>query len=364
MMEKSRLINDERWEQIVQREVLNGDPFRFGVATTGIYCRVGCSSRQPNRENVVPFNGWQQAEAAGFRACKRCKPRQQQAPEPYKDAVLAACRTLDQAETAPTLAELAEQAGFSPYHFQRIFKEALGVTPHQYYQQKRQQRLRSELQSGASVVEAQYEAGYGSSSRLYAAAPKELGMRPGRYQQGGSGLRIRYAVARCDLGYVLAAATGSGLCALHLGPQPEALVQALRQEFPQAELLTHDPEFEDWVQIVVAFVEDPGVGLDLPLDVRGTAFQRQVWQALRAIPVGQTASYSEIARRIGQPSAARAVAQACAANKLAVAVPCHRVVRKDGDLGGYRWGVEVKRSLLQREQEYAGTAQVRQGAFE
>jgi AraC family transcriptional regulator of adaptative response/methylated-DNA-[protein]-cysteine methyltransferase len=363
-MENQTIISDERWEQIANREVINGDPFRFGVVTTGVYCRVGCSSRQPNRENVRPFASWQQAEAAGFRACKRCAPRQQQAPEPYKEAVLAACRTLDQAETAPTLAELAEAAGFSPFHFQRFFKEALGVSPQQYYQQKRQQRLRAELQEASSVTAAQYEAGFGSSSRLYAAAPRELGMQPGRYREGGAGLDIRYAVAPSALGYVLAAASQEGLCALHLGAHPQALIAALQAEFPRATLITHDPEFEDWVQIIVAFVEDPGRGLDLPLDIRGTAFQRQVWQALREIPAGQTASYSEVARRIGQPRAARAVAQACAANKLAVAVPCHRVVRQDGGLGGYRWGVDRKRELLARERENSGTAHSRLEAYE
>lgn len=348
-MENNQGISDERWEQIIQRMPQEGEAFRFGVVTTGVYCRIGCSSRQPRRKNVRPFASWQQAEAAGFRACKRCTPRRQRAPEPYKQAVLAACRILEEAETAPTLEALAGQVGFSPYHFHRIFKEALGVTPYQYYQQKRQQRLRSELQEGAPVAQAQYEAGYGSSSRLYASAPQELGMQPGRYREGGRGLTIRYALAASELGWVLAAASPQGLCALHLGPQPEALVQALQAEFPQAEKVTHDPEFEDWVQIVVAFVEDPGAGLDLPLDIRGTAFQRQVWQALREIPAGQTASYGEVARRIGKPQAARAVAQACAANRLAVAVPCHRVLRQNGELGGYRWGLAIKRDLLARE---------------
>ncbi len=339
-----------RWETIVRRDEGARGDFVYGVVTTGIYCRPGCASRLPNRENVRFYDTWQMAEAAGLRPCKRCTPRETEAPaDPGRDAVLEACRLIESADHAPSLRELAERVGYSPYHFQRLFKQIVGVSPKQYAMEKRLDRVRTGLQDEASVTDAIYDAGYESTSRFYVTDAPALGMKPSEYRNGGEGIVIRYAVAPCYLGFVLVAATDQGICRIDLGASPGALEARLRADFPEAELRTEDPDLETMVNEVIAMLEAPDRGLSLPLDIQGTAFQRRVWTALREIPAGATASYAEIATRIGNPKAARAVAQACASNHVAVAIPCHRVVRSDGGLGGYRWGLDRKRAILERE---------------
>jgi AraC family transcriptional regulator, regulatory protein of adaptative response / methylated-DNA-[protein]-cysteine methyltransferase len=326
--------------------------------TTGIYCRPSCASRQPRRENVRFFDTGSQAEAAGFRACKRCTPGAETVKERQHQAVVLACRAiqtaLDASKELPALADLAATVGLSPSYFHRLFKRIVGVTPKQYAMEQRAHRARNGLPESPTVTDALYEAGYGSSSRFYQDARATLGMTPSMSRSGGTGAQIRYSVVRCDLGWVLVAATESGVCAIYMGAQPEGLVERLRARFPQAASVQDDPDLAGWVGAVVAFLETPQQGLDLPLDIRGTAFQRRVWMALRQIPLGTTASYGEVAARIGQPTAARAVAQACAANELSLAVPCHRVVRSDGSVGGYRWGTERKERLLEREAKAVG----------
>lgn len=263
--------------------------------------------------------------------------------------VTRACAVLDAAPSPPPLAQLAAEVGLSPYHFHRLFKRITGLTPKAYADARRAQRVREQLKPGGTVTEAVYEAGFNSNSRFYESSNQRLGMKPVQFRNGGARTTLRFALGSCSLGDILVAASERGVCAILLGDDPEQLLQELQDSFSNAELIGADAEFEQWVAQVVGFVEAPGIGLDLPLDVRGTAFQERVWQALRAIPVGSTASYAEVARLIGAPTASRAVAQACGANRLAVAIPCHRVVRSDGTLSGYRWGVERKRQLLARE---------------
>jgi AraC family transcriptional regulator of adaptative response/methylated-DNA-[protein]-cysteine methyltransferase len=289
------------------------------------------------------------AEQAGFRPCKRCRPSEAALATPHAVAVEKACRLIEHTDDAPCLAALAAAAGMSRYHFHRVFKAITGVTPKAYAAAHRAQRVREELCRTATVTEAIYGAGFQSNGRFYATSSEVLGMTPTDFRSGGQGTSMRFAVGTCSLGAILVAATARGICAILLGDDPEALVRDLQDRFPKAELIGGDTDFEQWVARVVGFVEAPARGLDLPLDVRGTAFQQRVWQALREIPVGATASYTDIAQRLGVPHAVRAVAQACAANALAVAIPCHRVVRHNGTLAGYRWGVERKRVLLERE---------------
>jgi AraC family transcriptional regulator of adaptative response/methylated-DNA-[protein]-cysteine methyltransferase len=323
------------------------------VATTGVYCRPSCPARLARRENVAFHADPGAAEAAGFRACKRCNPKGIAPAERKAAAAAAACRAIERAladgDEVPALAELAALAGLSPHHFHRVFRAATGVTPKSYAERVRAERMKAALDGGGSVTDAIYEAGYASSSRFYERSGAQLGMTPSAWRDGGRGARIRFAVGQCDLGAILVAATETGVCAIELDDDPEALVRRLQDRFPKAELVGADPAFEATVARVVGFVQAPGRGLDLPLDVRGTAFQEKVWQALRRIPAGRTATYAEIARAIGMPRAVRAVAAACAANPVALAIPCHRVVRSDGALSGYRWGVERKRALLARE---------------
>jgi len=290
-----------------------------------------------------------EAERAGFRPCRRCRPDQPSLAEQQAAMVTAACRLIEQAETVPTLEQLAQPSGLSPFHFHRVFKAVAGVTPKQYATAHRNRRVRSGLERSHTVTEAIFDAGYNASSRFYETANEVLGMTPSRYRAGGADSEIRFAIGACSLGAILVAQSARGVCAILLGDDPDALARELQDRFPRARLIGGDRDYERLVAQVVGFVEAPALGLDLPLDVRGTAFQQRVWQALREIPVGSTASYSEIARRIGAPKASRAVAQACAGNMLAVAIPCHRVVRNDGDLSGYRWGVPRKRALLERE---------------
>jgi AraC family transcriptional regulator of adaptative response/methylated-DNA-[protein]-cysteine methyltransferase len=340
---------EERWQAVKRRDPAFDGKFLFAVRTTGIYCRPSCASRPAKRENVTFFETGAAAEKAGYRACKRCRPDQLGAPDPQMQAVKRACERIETAEEAPKLAELAASAGLSPYHFHRVFKALTGVTPKAYAAETRARRAADKLRTAETVTEAIYDAGFNSSSRFYENTDARLGMTPGAVRRGGAGAVIRFAVGEASLGAVLVAATNKGVCAILLGDDPEALVRNLQDRFPNADFEGGDAEFERMVAQVVGLVEAPGQRLDLPLDIRGTAFQQKVWAALSAIPAGKTATYTEIARVIGQPKAVRAVAQACGANPLAIAIPCHRVVRADGDLSGYRWGVERKRKLIDRE---------------
>jgi AraC family transcriptional regulator of adaptative response/methylated-DNA-[protein]-cysteine methyltransferase len=341
--------DEARWAAVVRRDRDADGQFVYSVRSTGVYCRPSCPSRGALRANVAFHAGCLDAEAAGFRACLRCQPTQPPLAERQAAAVAQACRLIEEAEQAPDLDSLAQAVGMSRFHFHRVFKAHTGITPKAYASARRAERLQQGLAGAPSVTEALYEAGYGSSSRFYEAGSDTLGMTPGRYRAGGQGETIRFAIGACSLGAILVAATARGICAILIGDEPEPLLHDLQERFPQAELKGAEPDFERTVALVVGFVEAPQLGLDLPLDVRGTAFQRRVWEALRAVPAGSTVSYTELAERIGLPTGARAVAGACAANPVAVAIPCHRVVRTDGALSGYRWGVERKRTLLERE---------------
>jgi AraC family transcriptional regulator of adaptative response/methylated-DNA-[protein]-cysteine methyltransferase len=303
----------------------------------------------PRRENVRFHASREAAEHAGFRPCKRCRPDGESLAEQHAAAVAQACRMIETAETVPDLDVLANAAGISRFHFHRVFKSLAGVTPKAYAAAHRAQRMRDELPRSLSVTDAIYGAGYNSSGRFYAASGDVLGMTPSDFRAGGKGAAIRFAIGECSLGAILVAATEKGVCAITFGDDPDALLRDLQDRFLKAQLIGGDKGFEQLVAKVVGFIEAPALGLDLPLDIRGTAFQQRVWQALREIPAGTTTTYTEIARRIKRPKAVRAVGAACAANAIAVAIPCHRVVRNDGALAGYRWGVERKRSLLARE---------------
>ncbi len=323
--------------------------FVYSVLTTGVYCRPGCAARPALACNLAFHADAAAAERAGFRPCLRCRP--DLPPRAERDAALvaAACRRIEDADTPPALAELAAAAGCSTFHFHRLFRRVTGVTPRAYAAARRQDRMQAELAGGAGVTAAIYGAGFNSAGRFYAAADAMLGMTAGRFRAGGAGETIRYATGQSSLGTTLVAATARGVCAILLGDDEATLVADLRSRFGQAALVPAEPDFAATVAAVVAHVEQPGRSLDLPLDIRGTAFQRRVWEALRAIPAGTTRSYSELAAQLGQPNGARAVAGACAANRLAVAVPCHRVVGMGGSLNGYRWGLERKHRLLDRE---------------
>jgi AraC family transcriptional regulator, regulatory protein of adaptative response / methylated-DNA-[protein]-cysteine methyltransferase len=340
---------DARWDAVRRRDRTQDGAFVFAVSTTGVYCRPSCASRPAKRENVSFHPSAEAAERAGYRACKRCKPDKLGAPDPQVEAVRRACERIASAEEAPSLTDLAASVDLSPFHFHRVFKKVTGVTPKAYAAQMQARRAADGLRTAETVTEAIYDAGFNSSSRFYETATARLGMTPTAVRHGGQGALIRFAVGQASLGAVLVAATDKGVCAITLGDDPDVLVRDLQDRFPRAELVGGDPAFERTVAEVVGLVEAPGQRLDLPLDIRGTAFQQQVWATLRAIPAGRTATYSEIAQAVGRPKAVRAVAQACAANPLAVAIPCHRVVRADGDVSGYRWGVERKRELIARE---------------
>ena len=342
-------IPDHRWTAVVQRDATADGTFFYAVRSTGIVCRPGCASRTPKRANVAFFDTLQEAERAGYRRCKRCTPGEPTREELLAAQVVRACRRLEDEEPEPTLDALAAEAGLSRAHFQRAFKRLVGLTPKQYALTRRAGRFREGLQLAASVTEAIYDAGFGSSSRAYEGSDAELGMTPSAYRNGTAGLVIRYGVAACSLGWLLVAATERGICAIEFGDDSAELPTRLRDRFSGARLEEGGPEFLRVVEQVVAFVEAPAQGIALPLDIHGTVFQQRVWAALRQVPPGATVGYAELAARIGRPEAARAVAGACAANGLAVAIPCHRVVRADGQLSGYRWGVERKRALLERE---------------
>lgn len=347
-------LDDERWEQVKCRTRDADGRFVYAVLTTGVYCRPSCAARLPQMRNVRFFESNAQAERAGFRPCKRCQPDAAPLAGRHAAAIAQACRLLQVAEDKPDYAAIARAAGLSRHHFHRLFKDITGMTPGAYLRAQREALAVKALGSGASVTQAIYEAGYSSSSRFYETLGPVLGLKPGAYRRKGAGETIRFAVGECSLGSILVAATAKGVCSIQFGDDPQALAGALQSIFPQAELIGGDHAFERLVAEVVGFVENPACGLELPLDVRGTVFQHKVWQALRAIPPGATATYAQVAATIGAPKAARAVASACAGNKLAVAIPCHRVVRTGGALAGYRWGVARKAALLLKERGTGG----------
>jgi AraC family transcriptional regulator of adaptative response/methylated-DNA-[protein]-cysteine methyltransferase len=347
--DQSYVTEDARWEAVTQRNQAADNLFFYSVRTTGVYCRPSCPARLARRENVVFYRTPEEAERAGYRPCKRCRPKEQSVHAAQTDIVTKACQLIVAAEQPPTLAVLAEAVGMSPWHFHRVFKSLTGLTPKDYASAHRAQRIREELAHAGTVTSAIYNAGFNSNGRFYADSKQRLGMKPTEFKAGGSGAKIRFAVGECSLGSILVAASDLGICSIAIGDDPHALVRELQDRFPKAELIGGDQQFERTVAQVLAFVENPSRGLKLPLHVQGTAFQQRVWKALREIPCGQTCTYSEIAEKLGHPNATRAVAGACAANTLAVAIPCHRVVRMDGSLSGYRWGVERKRTLLERE---------------
>ncbi len=350
MTGKQRTYPDDaaRWRAVRDRDRAARGVFVYAVATTGVYCAPGCASRRPRPENVRFFPTPAAAEAAGFRPCQRCRP-DDAASDPGPAVVRAACRTLEQAPEPPRAADLARAAGVSVRRLQRLFREHLGVTPRDYAARVRQERAAAALRQGGGVLDAAFGAGFGAGSRFYEQAPAFLGMLPATFRAGGPGETIAFATAATTLGTVLAAATERGLCAIALGDGPAELEADLRRRFPQARLVPAGPEAAAVLARVAALVETPAQGLDLPLDIRGTAFQRRVWEELRRIPAGETTTYARLAADLGRPGAARAVARACAANPLALAVPCHRVVRGDGSLAGYFWGLSRKRALLERE---------------
>lgn len=349
LADMAETTGDPRWAALAARDPAADGRFFYSVRTTGVYCRPSCASRPAKPGNVGFHATTAAAEAAGFRPCRRCKP-DQPSLEAQRAAVAArACRIIEAAETPPDLETLARAVGVSPHHFHRLFKAATGLTPRGYAAAHRAGKLRQGLSAGGSVTEAIYDAGFNASSRFYEAADGLLGMTATAWRKGGEAADIRFAVGQCSLGAILAAATDAGVCAILIGDEPDALVRDLQDRFPRARLIGGDAGFEDTVAKVVGMVEAPGVGLALPLDVRGTAFQQRVWRALAAIPAGSTATYAEVAAAIGSPGSVRAVANACGANALAVAIPCHRVVRTDGAMGGYRWGIARKQALLARE---------------
>ncbi|TJV37732.1 MAG: bifunctional DNA-binding transcriptional regulator/O6-methylguanine-DNA methyltransferase Ada [Mesorhizobium sp.] len=343
------VADDPRWARIVARDKSADGEFWYSVATTGVYCRPSCPSRRANPKNVQLHDTPDQARATGFRPCRRCNPDGPSLEAGNATMVAGACRRIEQSEEEPSLAELAGAAGRSAGYFHRVFKAITGLTPKDYAAAHRAARVRQGLEDGASVTAAIYDAGFNSSGRFYEKSTGILGMTPTRYRAGGANEDIRFAVGETSLGSILVASSQKGVASILLGDDPDALVRDLQDRFPKARLIGGDRDYEALVARVVGLVEAPALGLDLPLDVRGTAFQQRVWQALQEIPVGKTVSYAEMARRIGTPNATRAVAAACAANALAVAIPCHRVIRKDGALSGYAWGAERKRALLERE---------------
>ena len=337
------------WAAVIGRDSEADGRFCYSVLTTGVYCKPSCAARQPRRENVAFHRDPAGAERAGFRPCKRCKPDLPPLTARNRALVERICRLIEQAAEPPSLAMLAEAVGMSPFNLQRTFKAVVGVTPKAYASAQRAKRLRASLRRGDAVTDALHDAGFGSSSRFYAQADKLLGMHARDYRAGGGKTEILFAAGQCTLGAIVVAASKKGICAILLGDDADCLVRDLREQFPAAQLSSGDAQFDDWVAQTISFVDDPRFGFGLPLDIRGTAFQQRVWQALCEIPAGSTASYAAVAARIGQPNASRAVARACASNRIAAAIPCHRVVRQDGSLSGYRWGVERKKTLLSKE---------------
>ncbi len=341
------LNEDQCWQASLSKDTRYDGQFVVAVRSTGIYCRPSCPARQPKRENVVFFEDCTAAEQAGFRACKRCRPNEQSFEAEVVERV---CGYLDEhLEDAPTLDEIGSQVNLSPFHLQRVFKRVMGISPRQYAEARRLEQFKQRLKDGNSVTEAVYDAGYGSSSRVYG-QPK-LGMTPATYQRGGHGMSIGYSIVDSPLGRLLVGATERGVCAISLGDDDETLIAALHDEYPAAEVWHNDAGFGAWVSALLKHLDGQQPTLDLPLDIQATAFQWRVWEALRAIPYGETRTYSQVAAAVGNPKAARAVARACATNPAPLVIPCQRVVREDGGLGGYRWGIERKEKLLAKERQ-------------
>jgi AraC family transcriptional regulator, regulatory protein of adaptative response / methylated-DNA-[protein]-cysteine methyltransferase len=350
------MVEQQYWHAVEARSRAADGAFVYAVTTTGVYCRPSCPSRRPRRENVQFFPLPEAAEHAGYRPCRRCHPQEQQASDPAGERVRRACRlidhALDEGETgAPSLAALGAATGISAHQLRRLFKRQLGISPHEFADARRLARVKARLRDGDGVAGALYEAGYGSSSRLYERSDAQLGMTPATYKKHGKGAEIAFTTADCPLGRLLVAATERGICAVSLGERDETLERWLRQEYSAASIRRDEPRLGSWVRAIVAHLEGKTPELSLPLDLRATAFQWRVWRELQRIPYGSTASYSEIARRIGQPKAVRAVANACAGNRAALVIPCHRVVREDGAIGGYAWGIERKQRLLAAEKQ-------------
>lgn len=344
--------HDPHWRQVIARDARQDGHFVFAVRTTGVYCRPSCPSRRPRRESVEFFASNQEAERAGYRACLRCKPTQVSEQTRYVERTR---QLLDSAEAMLSLAELSKAVGISSFHLQRLFKRATGLSPREYQAARRVQKVKTELRKGEDVTTALYDAGYSSSSRLYEDAHQQLGMTPGAYRRGGAGMTITFAISPSSLGRMLIAATDRGLCAVHFGESSAELEQELRREFAAAELRRDDKALQRYFEPLLASLSGANTIVDLPLDLRATAFQKKVWESLRDIPRGETRSYGEIARQIGAPRAVRAVARACASNPVALAVPCHRVVRSDGAPAGYRWGIERKEKILAAERKQVGS---------
>jgi AraC family transcriptional regulator of adaptative response/methylated-DNA-[protein]-cysteine methyltransferase len=337
------------WDAVVARERMMDGVFFYAVVSTGVYCRPSCPSKHPHRENVVFFRAREAAERAGFRPCKRCKPDSIDQRDPNAQLVEKVCGYIDTHPDEPvTLEALGRALGISPFHLQRTFKALTGITPKAYSDSRRLKSLKAGLREGHSVTRSLYDAGYGSSSRLYERASSQLGMTPSRYRKQGSGVTIHYAIAPTPIGQMLLAATAQGVCSIHFGDAVETLERELRTEYSKAEIIRSDRKLGEQVKALRAIIRGESA-TSLPLDIQATAFQRRVWQELQTIPRGATKSYSKIAADIGHPKAARAVARACATNPVAVAIPCHRVVREDGGMGGYRWGLERKKKLLSLE---------------
>jgi len=354
--------DERRWRAVRARDPRFDGAFVFGVRSTGIYCRPSCPARRPQRRNVVFFPMAEAAEGAGFRSCRRCRPREASPRDREAARVRAVCRRIEaSADSGLSLATLGAEVGWGPHHLQRTFKRIVGVSPRQYADALRLRSFRERLRKGDSVTTAIYDAGYGSSSRVYERAPGRLGMTPATYRRGGRGVSLAYSIAPSPLGRLLVAATARGVSAVRLGDSDASLVDSLRAEFPAAALARDDEGVGAWLKAVLQRIQGGPPHADLPLDIRGTAFQQRVWDALRAIPFGEVRSYGQVARAIGRPTASRAVARACATNPVAVIIPCHRVVPGSGGTGGYRWGTERKRELLERERAAVSSAAPRVG---
>ena len=342
-------MDDKLWTAVKNRDSGAEGTFVYAVKTTGVYCRPGCSSRLPKRSNVEFYSVASDAEQAGYRPCKRCSPDSTPMTEVKAGLITAACRRIESSPVQPSLAELAAEANMSPGHFHRLFKKLTGITPKEYATTKQSDRFLGALDNGSSVTSAVYQAGYSGPGRAYDQLKSRLGMTPSEYGKGAPGITIRYALAECFLGWTLVAATDRGICAVMFGDNPSVLPGLIRERFPEADLQESSADENKVLKKAIAEINIPSDKFDLPLDIIGTAFQKRVWKALMEVPPGETAGYRDIAERIGRPKAVRAVAGACAANKIALFIPCHRIIRRDGGLGGYRWGLERKRIILERE---------------